>query len=73
MEPLTREIPSPLLTEKEASRYLLRSASSLRRARKNNIGPPFIRIGRSIRYPKTQLDEFIAECRSGHKAEVHRA
>ena len=35
METLTRNIPSPLLTEKEAACYLSRSCSSLRRDRRN--------------------------------------
>src|ERR1700686_5754401 len=35
METLTRNIPSPLLTEKKAACYLSRSCSSLRRDRRN--------------------------------------
>lgn len=56
------EISTPLFTEKEAAQYLIRSPSSLRRARKTGIGPKFVRIGRSIRYAKTELDNYILSC-----------
>ena len=56
------EVVSPLLTEKEAAQYLTRSVSSLRRGRKNGAGPKFVRIGRSIRYPKSELDKYIFSC-----------
>src|SRR6202035_2698395 len=72
METLTRNIPSPLLTEKEAACYLSRSCSSLRRARRNGIGPGFIRIGRSIRYLQFQLDSYILSCVSVGNVEVDR-
>jgi hypothetical protein len=56
------EISTPLFIEKEAAQYLTRSVSSLRRARKTGIGPKFVRIGRSIRYAKTELDNYILSC-----------
>jgi predicted DNA-binding transcriptional regulator AlpA len=64
---MKKDLPTeftPLLTEPQAARYLTRSASSMRRDRKHGTGPIFVRIGRSIRYPKTELDEFLAACRS---------
>jgi hypothetical protein len=48
-----------ILTEKEASEYIGMSRSFLRQDRMNGYrvnrtpGPPFIKIGRSIRYLKT--------------------
>ena len=33
--------------------------SSLRRGRKDGTGPKFVRIGRSIRYLKSELDKYI--------------
>ena len=46
------------LTEKEAARYTAMSCSFLRQARmdgdrKNRTpGPPYLKIGRSVRYPR---------------------
>jgi hypothetical protein len=65
-------IRSPLFTEKEAASYLTRSVSSLRRDRKNGTGPGFIRIGRSIRYLRSQLDSYISSCVPAPNAEVDR-
>jgi hypothetical protein len=65
-------IRSPLFTEKEAASYLTRSVSSLRRERRNGTGPGFIRIGRSIRYLKSQLDLYILSCTPTRIAEVDR-
>ena len=53
------EISSPLFTEKQAALYLLRSVSSLRRDRRKATGPRFVRIGRSVRYPRCELDAYI--------------
>ncbi len=51
---------SPLFTEAQAARYLRRSVSSLRRGRRNGTGPGFVRFGRSIRYLRSQLDDYIS-------------
>ena len=56
----TGEIVSPLLTEKQAAIYLSRSASSLRRDRRNGSGPKFVRLGHSIRYARTELDAYLS-------------
>jgi hypothetical protein len=50
---------SPLLTEREAAVFLRRSLSSLRRGRKSQIGPSFVRFGRSIRYRLVDLQGYI--------------
>jgi hypothetical protein len=60
MKTVTTEVSSPLLTEKDAGRYLIRSVSSLRRDRRKGIGPRFVRIGRSVRYPKVELDAYLS-------------
>jgi hypothetical protein len=65
-------ISSPLFTEKEAASYLTRSVSSLRRDRRNGTGPGFIRIGRSIRYLKSELDSYILTCAPVRIAGVDR-
>ena len=44
-----------LLTPKEAARLLKVSLSWMAKARMRGDGPPYIRIGRSIRYSETAL------------------
>lgn len=52
-------------TEREASAYIAMSPSFLRQARmegqrKNRtIAPPFIKIGRAVRYLKEDLDQWL--------------
>jgi predicted DNA-binding transcriptional regulator AlpA len=51
--------PSPLLTAKEASVRLKVSPSWLAKARMRGDGPPYICIGRSIRYAETALIQWL--------------
>ena len=44
-----------LLTAKEAARLLKVSLSWLAKARMRGDGPPYVKIGRSIRYPEGAL------------------
>jgi hypothetical protein len=67
---LTESTHSPLLTEKQTSRYLLRSLSALRRDRAAGSGPEFARIGRSIRYRKSDLDAYILRSMAAASAEM---
>jgi len=55
-----------LLTEREAAKYLALSRSFLAQSRcyGRPTGPPFIRVGRAIRYSLADLDTFIAERRT---------
>ena len=49
----------PPLTNDEAAKYLGYSGSWMRQSRmKGKTGPPFIRVGRSIRYRRKDLDYF---------------
>jgi predicted DNA-binding transcriptional regulator AlpA len=50
---------SPLLTPKEAARRLKVSTSWLAKARMRGDGPPYIRIGRSIRYTEAALLQWL--------------
>ncbi len=73
MRSSTQDVCSPLFTEKQTSQYLTRSVSSLRRDRKLGNGPAFIKIGRSVRYLRSELDRFIsAQVRVVDGAEVDR-
>jgi excisionase family DNA binding protein len=48
------------LTPKEAADYLKTSTSTLAKRRLYNDSPCFTRIGRAIRYRKSDLDAFMA-------------
>jgi excisionase family DNA binding protein len=48
-----------LLTPKEAARLLKVSVSWLAKARMRGDGPPYIRIGRSIRYREDALIQWM--------------
>jgi hypothetical protein len=61
------EVATPLFTERQAARYLTRSVSSLRRGRRNGAGPKFVKIGRSIRYLRDELNAYILECQTAGK------
>ena len=45
---------------RDAALYLSSSTSTLAKLRLKGTGPPFTRIGRAIRYRRTDLDEFMA-------------
>jgi excisionase family DNA binding protein len=47
-----------LLTEAEVAEYLRVSLATIRRHRDQGTGPPWFRIGRSIRYSRQALDEW---------------
>ncbi len=49
------------LTPREAAEYLRSSVSTLAKLRMYGGGPAFTRIGRSIRYPRAELDRYMAE------------
>jgi predicted DNA-binding transcriptional regulator AlpA len=44
-----------LLKPEEAAKFLKISVSWLAKARMNGNGPPFVRVGRSIRYSRSAL------------------
>ena len=49
-----------LLTQVEAAEILKKSKAWMERSRWSGSGPPFIKIGRHVRYPKDALLEWIA-------------
>ena len=59
------------LTEQQAAQYLSMSRSFLRQGRMNGDrdgrtpSPPFLKIGRSIRYLKEDLDTWLEQFRQG--------
>lgn len=48
------------ITEIEAARYIGMSRSWLAQARMRGNGPPYIKIGRSVRYLRSDLDAWLA-------------
>jgi predicted DNA-binding transcriptional regulator AlpA len=53
-------VPSEvLLTPPEAAKFLKMSVSWLAKARMRGDGPPFVRIGRSIRYREDDLRQWL--------------
>jgi predicted DNA-binding transcriptional regulator AlpA len=76
---MTNQNASRALTEQETSQYIGMSRSFLRQSRMEGnrsgrtIAPPFIKIGRSIRYLKDDLDNWLESFRkhiSGNFPEV---
>ena len=66
---MSNEIFSRALSEQEASQYIGMSRSFLRQSRmegdriNRTPAPPFIKIGRSIRYLKDDLDNWLESFR----------
>jgi predicted DNA-binding transcriptional regulator AlpA len=53
------EHPQTHLTEADTARYLGFRPSALRHWRHTGAGPPYLRIGRAIRYRVADLDEWL--------------
>jgi excisionase family DNA binding protein len=49
-----------MLTTHEASDYLRLSRRTLERLRVEGTGPKFVKIGRCVRYIKSNLDDWLA-------------
>ncbi len=62
---------TPALTEQQAAHYLSMSRSFLRQGRMNGDRenrtptPPYLKIGRSVRYLKQDLDTWLEQFRQG--------
>ena len=61
MDTATTERSSPLLDTFEAARYLgvPRQTLAVWRTHNKRCGPPYIRLGRHIKYRRTDLDAWI--------------
>ena len=58
------------LTPREAAEYLRTSTSTLAKRRLYNDEPKFCRIGRAIRYRKSDLDDFMVRTRVKSTSEI---
>ena len=51
--------PIPLLTAKEAAVWLATSEAALSQLRYRHEGPPFVQLGRAVRYQVSDVQAFI--------------
>ena len=65
---LEKSFPA-LLTPKETAAKLKVSLSWLAKARMRGDGPPYISVGRSIRYPETDLIQWMRSQRRSSTSE----
>lgn len=65
----TPQLTRPVLTTAEAADYLGLPKGTLEvwRSRARKGGPPFVRLGRTIRYRVAALDAFLLEQEEGGK------
>ncbi len=54
-------LPEPLLSEPQAARILNVSIRTLQAWRCAAKGPPFIRVGRAIRYRRSDLEQYLKD------------
>ena len=59
----------PLLRPEEAGDYLSFTSGWLAKLRMNGQGPKFIKLGRKIRYARTDLDAWISAGRAASTSE----
>lgn len=50
----------PYHDTESASRYLGTSKASLETMRSKKIGPPYIKLGRSVRYAQSDLEDYMS-------------
>ncbi len=68
---MSTPVPSNAFTEQQAANYLSMSRSFLRQGRMNGDRenrtptPPYLKIGRSVRYLKQDLDTWLEQFRQG--------
>ena len=63
---LNKNVEVVLLDQSEAADILGKSLAWMERSRWNGLGPPYRKIGRSVRYPLDALHEWIA----GHELQT---
>ena len=58
---MSRSVESSVLTDREAAQYIGMSESWLRisRMKGSREAPPFLKIGRSVRYRQQDLDHWL--------------
>jgi predicted DNA-binding transcriptional regulator AlpA len=63
---------SPTLPSPEAAQYIGMSDAWLRKSRMNRdpLAPPFLQIGKSVRYLRADLDNWLASRRVDHGGDM---
>lgn len=57
------DLPVPLLTEAETAAALRVSLTSMRRWRQKGSGPAYRKLGKTVRYRREDVSEFLAAAR----------
>lgn len=66
---LVTELQQNVFTTEEAAHYLRLSRQTLELLRLNGGGPRYAKLGRSVRYRRAALDEWLAANEQNHTAE----
>lgn len=66
---LLSELQPSVFTTEEAAAYLRLSRQTLELLRLNGGGPRYAKLGRSVRYRRAALDEWLAANEQNHTAE----
>lgn len=59
----SQSIPVKTVRESTAAEFLDVSQKTLQRWRSQGVGPPFLRLGRSVKYDLSDLSEFLRKSR----------
>lgn len=68
-----------LMDEKQAANYITMSVAYLRAGRSRGVTggttphPPYLKLGRAIRYQRTDLDAWLQNCRHTSTVHSHKA
>ncbi|WP_299436786.1 helix-turn-helix domain-containing protein [uncultured Rhodospira sp.] len=57
--PSPHELPDPLMTQGQAAAYLSKTVRTLERWRRDGVGPRYLRVGRTIRYRRADVDAWL--------------
>lgn len=67
---MTEENPNQLMTEKEAAALICYTQRALQNWRLRGGGPKYVKIGRSVRYQRCDVLEFIEERKRFHTSQT---
>ena len=65
----TEQNPNQLMTEKEAAALICYTPRALQNWRLRGGGPKYVKIGRSVRYQRSDVLEFIEERKRLHTSQ----
>ncbi|WP_026941512.1 helix-turn-helix transcriptional regulator [Hellea balneolensis] len=66
----TEQNPNQLMTEKEAASLICYTPRALQNWRLRGGGPKYVKIGRSVRYQRSDVLEFIEERKRLHTSQT---